>query len=97
MSFPSVPQENNIEYNRVYRRSEFAQRPPKWSSPLPSLEIKGDGSIMIYASNLPRYVNDNIYECPIQNTKADIEDKMTPMTDCNGNILKFKMGIVEMS
>lgn len=86
------PQRGDIELNRVYRRAEFAERQPKWSSPLPSIEVLGEGSIAIYVSNLPRRVDDQLYTAPIENTLADIQSKMTLLTDNKGNPKKFKAG-----
>jgi hypothetical protein len=79
----SSPQRTNIELNRVYRRAEFAQRPEAWSSPLPSLEIVGEGDIIIYGSNLPSYVDTEIYLPPIGDTLGEIESKMTRITPEN--------------
>lgn len=93
MALISVPQEKNIQLNRVYRRAEFADKPPSWGSPMPTIEIKGEGSIAIYVSNLPRNLNAQRYVSPIEDTLLDIQDKMTPMTDCNGELIKFKQGI----
>ena len=78
----TVLQHGDIEYNRVYRRAEFAERPSKWSSPLPSIEIIGKGEVMIYGSNLPRYVDCNLYQPPILDTKEDIQANMLQVTGC---------------
>lgn len=80
MEIDTTPQQQDIQYNRVYRRSEFAERPPKWSSPLPSLEIIGDGGIQIYVSNLPRQLGSGLYTPPIEDTLVDIQAKMTLLT-----------------
>lgn len=76
-----APQRRDIEYNRVYRRAEFAVRPEPWGSPLPSIEIIGEGSVYVYGSNLPRHVDTELYQPPIEDTLADITDKMTLITD----------------
>jgi hypothetical protein len=72
-----APQRSDIEYNRVYRRAEFATRPEPWGSPLPSIEIIGEGKVFIYGSNLPRHTGEALYQPPIEDTLADIQDKMT--------------------
>ena len=72
-----VPQQGNLEFNRVYRRAEFATRPEAWSSPYPSIEIIGEGKVYIYGSNLPRQTGDLDYTPPIEDTLADIQAKMT--------------------
>lgn len=76
----ATPQQGDIELGRVYRRMEFAERPEPWGSPLPSLEIIGDGCIDIYASNLPYQLDDKKYTPPIEDNKIDIMDKMTKLT-----------------
>lgn len=79
----AAPQRTDIQYNVVYRRAEFASRPPSWSSPLPSIEIIGDGDVFIYGSNLPRQVDEELYTPPIDDTIVDIQDKMTLLTTIN--------------
>ena len=78
----AAPQQGNLEYNRVYRRAEFATRPEAWGSPLPSLEIIGEGSVYIYGSNLPRQTDCELYVPPIEDTLEDISAKMTLVTNC---------------
>lgn len=89
----TAPQQTNIEINRVYRRVEFATRPEPWSSPLPSLEIVGDGCINIYVSNLPRQDGCELYQPPILDTKADIQAKMTLLRDKKGEPITMKAGV----
>ena len=78
----AAPQRENISVNRVYRRAEFADRPISWGSPLPSLEVVGDGKIYIYGSNLPRQVGTDLYVPPILDTELDITTKMTLLSTC---------------
>lgn len=87
------PQHSNIEVNRVYRRAEYATRPEPWSSPLPSLEIIGEGCINIYVSNLPRQLGCELYKPPINDNKIDIMDKMTLLKDKSGSPITLKEGI----
>lgn len=82
MPIDTTPQHTDIVLGRVYRRAEFADRPEPWGSPLPSIEIICDGDIIIYGSNLPRQSGSNQYVPPIEDTKEDIELKMTKITKC---------------
>lgn len=85
-----------IELGRVYRRREFAERPPTWVSQKPSLEIKGAGSVTMYVSNLPRFVeSEGKYTSPISDNVQDIKEKMTVIKDCTGTPLKFCEGLHE--
>lgn len=84
MPLDTTPQQADIELGRVYRRAEFADRPPVWSSPLPSLEIRGEGKILIYGSNLPRQEGPEKYLPPIGDTKAEIEANMTLISTIDG-------------
>jgi hypothetical protein len=73
-------QQKQIEFNRVYRRLESADRTKMNDHLIPSLEIRGQGNVSIWASNLPRIgpnfqeLIDDIYTCPIADN--EIETKM---------------------
>lgn len=72
------PQKKQIEFNKVYRRLESAERIAEYSTVLPTLEIIGNTTVKVYGSNLPRQLGDETYVSPIDD--ADIETDMT-LTD----------------